>query len=141
MAAGWDGLAPRWFTRLHPVRRTPVNSILFVAALVMLFILMSMLGVREQEASQLLQVSSVAHYSIAYIGLFAIPVFGRLPGPGWLKPVAWAGLLASIVALFFAIYPIVEVESKAAFAGKIGLLVTLANLTGFAIYRLDKNVK
>lgn len=30
MVAGWDGLLPRWFTRLHPRSQTPVNSILFV---------------------------------------------------------------------------------------------------------------
>src|SRR5262249_46285712 len=29
MVAGWDGLLPEWFTRLHPRFRTPVNSILF----------------------------------------------------------------------------------------------------------------
>src|SRR5205085_9358297 len=43
MAAGWDNLAPRWFTRLDPRRGTPVNSILFVAALVMGLILLSLL--------------------------------------------------------------------------------------------------
>lgn len=31
--------------------------------------------------------------------------FGRLPLPGWLKPIASAGLVASSVSLFFAIYP------------------------------------
>src|SRR5262249_43524177 len=29
MVAGWDDLLPAWFSRLHPRRRTPVNSILF----------------------------------------------------------------------------------------------------------------
>ena len=51
MTAGWDNLVPRWFARLHPGRLTPVNSILFVAALVMLLIFFNMLGVREQEAN------------------------------------------------------------------------------------------
>jgi PAS domain S-box-containing protein len=50
-------MAPLWFTRLHPTSRTPVNSILSVAVLVMLLILLSMLGVHEQEASQLLGMS------------------------------------------------------------------------------------
>ncbi len=30
MCAGWDHLLPKWFTRLHPKYRTPVNSILFL---------------------------------------------------------------------------------------------------------------
>jgi amino acid transporter len=33
MTAGWDHLTPDWFTRLDARRGTPVNSILFVAAL------------------------------------------------------------------------------------------------------------
>src|SRR5215472_11541684 len=77
MTAGWDNLVPRWFARLHPRRRTPVNSILFVAALVMLLVFFSMLGVREHEASQLLAGSSIALYAIAYVALFALPLLGR----------------------------------------------------------------
>jgi hypothetical protein len=89
MTAGWDNLVPRWFTRLHPVHGTPVNSILFMAALVLGLILMSMLGVREQESSQLLAIGSSVHYAIVYIALFAIPLFGRTAAPPWLKPIAW----------------------------------------------------
>src|SRR5207342_2725751 len=32
MVAGWDGLLPPWFTRVHPRYKTPVNSIVFVGA-------------------------------------------------------------------------------------------------------------
>lgn len=138
MTAGWDNLVPAWFTRLHPVHRTPVNSILFVAALVMALILLSMLGVREQEANQLLAISAEAHYAIAYIALFAIPLFGRLETPTWLKPIAAIGLLSSMVALFFAVYPIVDVVSKAAYAAKIGAVVLVTNLIGVAAYRFTR---
>jgi amino acid transporter len=138
MTAGWDNLVPRWFTRLHPQRRTPVNSILFVAALVMLLIMLSMLGVREQEANQLLAASGTAQYAIAYVALFAIPLFGRLRTPAWLKLVAWMGLVSSVVALFIAVYPIVDVVSKGVFAAKIGTVVLGANLTGVLIYRLAR---
>ena len=138
MTAGWDNLVPGWFTRLHPVHRTPVNSILFVAVLVMALILLSMLGVREQEANQLLTMSAVVHYAIAYIALFAIPLFGRLEMAPWLKPIAAIGLLSSIVSLFFAVYPIVDVVSKAAYAAKIGAVVILTNLIGVATYRLAR---
>ena len=135
MTAGWDHLAPGWFTRLDPTHRTPVNSILFVSVLVMGLILLSMLGVREQEASQLLAASAVAHYAIAYVSLFAIPLAGRLRGPRWLKLVSAAGLVSSLVALMIAVYPVVDVVSKAEYAAKIGTMVILANLTGVAIYR------
>ena len=134
MAAGWDGVVPAWFTKLHPTRRTPVHSILFVAAVIMILIVLSMTGVREQEASQLLTISSVALYAIVYIALFAIPVFGRLNLPGWLKPIAWTGLAASAVSLFFAVYPIVDVTSKSSYVMKIASVVVISNLAGLAVY-------
>jgi amino acid transporter len=136
MTAGWDNLVPRWFTRLHPVHGTPVNSILFMAALVLGLILLSMLGVREQESSQLLAIGSSVHYAIVYIALFAIPLFGRIAAPPWLKPIAWAGLLSSTVSLFVAAYPIVDVVSKALYTAKIAIVLVLANFLGILVYRL-----
>jgi len=139
MTAGWDRLVPPWFARLHPRFRTPVNSILFVAVLVMLMILLSMLGVHEQEAGQTLQEASVAHYAIAYIGLFALPIFGRAALadllPRWVKLVAAAGLLSSLVSLFIAVYPIVAVVSREAYAAKICAVVAVSNVIGILIYR------
>src|SRR6185437_15929317 len=32
MVAGWDGLLPSWFMRMHPRHKTPTNSIIFVGA-------------------------------------------------------------------------------------------------------------
>jgi hypothetical protein len=77
----------------------------------------------------------VVHYAIAYLALFAIPIFGKLPMPGWIKPIAWAGFLASAVSLFFAVYPIVDVVSKAAYMGKILAVVAIANVAGIGVYR------
>jgi amino acid transporter len=138
MTAGWDNLAPRWFTRLHPVHRTPVNSILFVAVLVVGMITLSMLGVHEQEAAQVLAVSAGVHYALVYVALFAIPLLGRMQGPAWLRPIAWAGLAASAVSLFIAVYPVVDVVSRFAYAAKISAVVLLANATGVLIYRTNK---
>lgn len=143
MTAGWDNLVPQWFTRLHPRWRTPVNSIVFVAVLVMLFILLSMLGVQEQEASQMLGTASIVLYAITYVSLFALPVFGsrklRAALPTWLKAVSIAGLISSVVSLFIAVYPIVDVVSKAAYAAKICSVVVIANLTGVLIYRSGRS--
>jgi len=142
MTAGWDHLAPAWFARLHPRWRTPMNSILFVTAVVMAVILLSMLGVREQEASQLLLNASIVHYAIAYVALFALPVFGsrnlRSALPGWLKPVALAGMGASVVALLMAVYPVVDVVSRASYAAKISGVVVLTNIAGVVLYRAGK---
>ncbi|MGA2118742.1 MAG: APC family permease [Bryobacteraceae bacterium] len=139
MTAGWDRLVPAWFSRLDPRRGTPVRSILFTAALMMALILLSMLGVREQEASQLLTVASTAHYAIAYAALFAIPLLGaralvtRLPA--WLKFPAAAGLATSLVSLAITIRPIVDVVSRTAYAAKICTVVVIVNGLGVLIYR------
>ena len=139
MTAGWDNLVPRWFAHLHPRRKTPVNSILFVAALVMGLIFLSMLGVHEQEASQLLAAASIAHYAITYVALFALPLLGsralRSRLPFWVKLAALGGLISSVVALVIAVYPIVDVTSKGTYAAKICAVVLVSNLVGVMIYR------
>jgi amino acid transporter len=138
MTAGWDNLVPRWFARLHPRRKTPVNSILFVAAMVMVLILLSMMGVREQEASQLLAAASIALYAITYVVLFALPLLGsslRNALPAWVKVASLAGLISSIVSLFIGVYPIVDVTSRGEYAAKICAVVVVSNLAGVLIYR------
>ncbi len=83
-----------------------------------------MLGVREQEANQTLINASDVHYAIAYVALFALPLIGsrelRQRLPGWLKLAAIAGLSSSLIAGFIAVYPIVDVVSRRAYATKIG---------------------
>ena len=142
LTAGWDHLVPRWFTALHPRRRTPVNSILLVTAIVMLLILLSLLGVGAQESNQLLVAASTVHYAIAYIALFALPLFGaaafRAQLPGWLQVAAAGGLFSSLVALGISVYPIVDVVSRPVFAGKICAVVATSNMAGVLIYRLGK---
>jgi amino acid transporter len=139
MTAGWDNLVPHWFARLHPRRRTPVNSILFVTALVMALILLSMMGVREQEASQLLGAASIALYAITYVVLFALPLLGnralRSALPLWVKVTAVGGMVSSLISLVIAVYPIVDVTSRGAYAVKICLVVVVSNLAGVMIYR------
>lgn len=142
MTAGWDDLVPRWFSRLHPRRKTPVNSILFVAMLAMALIFLSMLGVHEQEASQLLAGASIALYAIAYVMLFALPLLGsrqlRSALPVWVKLAALCGLISSLVAFGVTVYPIVNVTSRFEYASKICFVVAASNLTGLAIYRAGR---
>jgi amino acid transporter len=139
MTAGWDNLLPQWFSRLDPRWRTPTNSILFVTGLVMVLIALSMMGVREQEANQLLVISSDVFYAITYIVLFALPVVGaralRLQLPWWLKFASAAGLLASLVSLFIGVYPIVDVVSRESYAAKICGVVVIGNMIGVIVYR------
>lgn len=140
MTAGWDHLVPEWLTRLHPRWRTPSNSILLVACLVIACLVLSTVGVREQETNQLLQGAAIIHYSIAYMALFALPLAGSrmLRGrlPGWLKLMGAAGFVSSLISLCIAAYPVVNVVSRGAFAAKIGGLVVLSNVVGVTIFVL-----
>ena len=75
LAAGWDHLLPRWFTVLHAKYRTPVNSILFMAGVALAASTAVLVGARNQEAFTLLQIWAWTFYGLAYLALFAIPLF------------------------------------------------------------------
>ncbi|HYV98200.1 MAG TPA: APC family permease [Gemmatimonadaceae bacterium] len=138
MVAGWDGLLPGWFTRLHPKYKTPVNSILFVGALTVAFTLAGQTGVGVQEAFQVLENAAGIFYAFAYIALFAIPLvaahkLSERP-PLWLKGASLAGLLISVMYSVLSIFPIIDVADWRVFAAKIVTVLVVANLIGVAIY-------
>ena len=93
----------------------------------------------EQEAMQLLQNASTAHYGITYVALFALPLFGamriRRSLPGWVRLASGAGFLSSLVAVLIAVYPIIDVSSRISYAGKIGGTVVISNIVALLIYR------
>jgi len=103
-------------------------------------IFLSMFGVREQEANQLLAGASNVHYGIAYFALFAIPLFGsaqlRKRLPPWLRVPALAGLVSSAIAVVIAVHPIVDVVSNLEYAGKIIGVVLVSNLLCILVYTL-----
>ncbi len=89
MVAGWDRLLPAWFSQLHSKYRTPVNSILLVGVVAFGIGLVSMIGVGQAEAFQLLWNAGGMFYALTYVVMFAVPIFG-LRGvtprpPLWLK--------------------------------------------------------
>jgi hypothetical protein len=55
--------------------------------------------------------------------------------PLWVKIAALAGLVSSLVSLAIAVYPIVDVTSRLAYAAKICAVVLVANGVGVLIYR------
>jgi amino acid transporter len=142
MVAGWDGVLPAWFTRLHPRYRTPANSILFVAIVTSAFALAAQAGVGLQEAFQLLDNAAGILYAFAYIALFAIPLFAakRLSErpPIWLRVASLVGLTVTLLYSVLSIFPIIDVASWRLFAAKILAVLLIANLAGFAIYVLGR---
>jgi amino acid transporter len=138
MVAGWDGLLPEWFTRFHARYRTPVNSVLFVGAATFALSIAGLIGVGKQEAFQLLWNASAVFYALTYLVMFAIPVVG-LRGAGvrpplWLKAAAVSGFLMTLLYVVLALVPIVQVESRLAFALKMASLIIVTNIIGAGIF-------
>jgi amino acid transporter len=142
MVAGWDRLLPAWFTRLHPRYKTPVNSIVFVGVVTLALGLLSLTGVKAQEAFQLLDNAGGVFYAATYLVLFAIPLIGMkafgVRAPWWLKIASVSGFLATVLYICYAPVPITPVDSYFWFAFKIIATVVVANVVGVAFYVLRK---
>jgi glutamate:GABA antiporter len=142
MVAGWDGVLPAWFTRLHPRHRTPANSILFVAIVTSALAAAAQAGVGLQEAFQLLDNAAGILYALAYVALFAIPLVGggRLSErpPVWLRAASLVGLTVTLLYSVLSIFPIIEVASWQVFTAKILTVLLAANLAGLVVYVLGR---
>ena len=137
MVAGWDRLLPSWFSKLHPTHKTPVNSIILVAASSFAIAALSLIGVGHAEAFQLLFNASGIFYALAYLVMFLIPLFG-LRGvtprpPLWLQLSAWSGLSMTLLYIVLSVFPIINVQSVSTFAFKITALIVMMNLVGVGI--------
>jgi len=137
MVAGWDRMLPAWFSRLHPTYRTPVNSIAVVAAFSFAMSVLSLVGVGQAEAFQLIFNAGGIFYALTYLVMFAIPLIG-LRGvtprpPWWIKGAAASGLLITVLYTVLSVFPIIQVASVAGFALKITLVIVLLNLVGLGI--------
>lgn len=138
MVAGWDHLLPSWFSKLHRRWKTPVNSILFVGAITLIFALASLIGVGPQEAFQVADNVAGVCYGLAYLVMFAIPLIGlkelRDGAPLWLRAAAIAGFVITLLYIVFSIFPIVEVVNTYWFAAKIIVVTLAANLIGAIVF-------
>jgi amino acid transporter len=137
MVAGWDRLLPAWFSRLHRAHRTPVNSILVVALFSFAMSVISLVGVGQAEAFQLMFNASGIFYGITYVVMFAVPLLG-LRGvtprpPWWVKAAAGSGLVITVLYVVLSLFPIIQVASVAGFALKISVVIVLLNLVGVGI--------
>jgi amino acid transporter len=136
MVAGWDGLLPVWFTRLHDRYTTPANSIVFVGVVTLAFAVAGQIGVGKQEAFQLLWNASGIFYALTYLVMFAIPIVGTpsLRPPMWVTLAAISGFVTTLGFVVLSILPIVQVESRLVFALKISAVVIVANAIGVGIF-------
>ena len=142
LVAGWDRLLPPWFTRLSPKYKTPANSIVFVAGIVLVLGLAGITGVGQQEAYQLFNNSSGIFYALTYLVMFAIPLVGlrnvEPRVPAWLRLAALSGFLMTLLYVVLSIFPIIPVGSRLSFTSKIVGMVVLANIAGCSIFLLQQ---
>ena len=145
MVAGWDRLLPRWFTRLHPKYKTPVNSVIFVGAMTLTASLAGMVGVGHQEAYQLLQSASVIFYAFSYLVMLLLPLAGLSRGfartPWWLKVAACSGFAMTLLNVVLSIFPIIHVESRLSFGLKISSVILAANAVGVFFFVMAERRK
>jgi amino acid transporter len=139
MVAGWDRLIPTWFSKLHPRFRTPVNSILFIGVFAIVFSAVSTINVGEQEAFQLLGNVAGILYGFSYLVLFAVPLVGLARtgqrAPMWIRIISAAGFATTALYVVLSVIPIVTVESRLAFAVKVGGTVLATVVIGIVMYR------
>jgi len=134
MVAGWDHLLPEWFTRLHPMRRTPVNSTLFVAGATLAFALAGLAGTGRQEAFQLLQDASQVFYGLTYLAMFAIPILGYTAASVSLRLAALSGFAITLLAVVLSVFPIIDVPNPLIFTLKVTGVGVACNLLGAFVY-------
>jgi amino acid transporter len=139
MVAGWDHLVPEWFSRLHPRYKTPTNSVLFLGAATLMVAVAALIGVGPDESYELLLTWSFTFYGIAYLALFAIPIFSPrsrgLRPRLWIRIAAASGLLVTLLFVALSIFPIIDVDSSWLYSLKIAGVVLGANLLGWMLYR------
>src|SRR5205807_4172038 len=98
----------------------------------------SQIGAGIQEAFQLVDNAANVFYGIVYLVLFAIPIVGasavRRNARPWLRLAAICGFGVSLLAIFFTVYPIIDVPSRLVFAAKIIAVTVIANAIGVAVF-------
>jgi amino acid transporter len=138
LVAGWDKLLPDWFGRLHPRRKTPTNSIVFVGAVAFAMAMLGVAGAGKQEAFQLLQNESGIFYALTYLVMFALPLVGKqrkiAKPPLWLSAAALSGFAMTAMYLVLSLIPIIDVPEPLLFTVKVGGFGLAWQLGAVALY-------
>ena len=138
MVAGWDNLLPKWFTRLHPKYKTPINPIFFIAGVTLAASVGVLIGVNEEEAFSLVQIWAFTLYGLAYLVMFAIPLAGNRKLPiqprTWLRVAAASGFIVTLLFVALSIFPVIDVPNPASYAWKTVAVVVGANILGGVFY-------
>jgi len=138
LVAGWDNLLPEWFGRLHPRRKTPTNSILFVGAVALTLAIVVVAGAGQQEAFQLLQNCAGIFYALVYLAMFTLPLVGRQRAiakpPLWLKAASVSGFVMTAMYLVLSLFPIIDVPHPLLFTAKVGGFILACQLMVLCLF-------
>jgi amino acid transporter len=137
MVAGWDGIVPAWFTKLHPVHKTPINSVFFAALATLAACVIALIGTNHEEAFSLVQIWGFTLYGLAYLAMFAIPLAsGKLAKrPSWgTKLAAFSGFVVTLLFVVLSIFPVIDVPDAASYAWKTIAVVVGINIVGVVLY-------
>jgi amino acid transporter len=145
MVAGWEGMLPQWFARLHPKYKTPVNSIFFIACVTLGAGMAALIGVNSEEAFSLLQIWAFTLYGLTYLVMFAIAVLGNRqrgiqPRP-WLRLAAGAGFAVTLTFVVLSIFPVIDVPNPASYAWKTVAVIVGVNILGGVFYAFRRRSK
>lgn len=144
MAAGWDHLIPAWFNELHPVYKTPVNSIFVTSGIIIAMLVLGSAGVRAAEAFGVFNDASNEFYALAYLAMFLIPVCGdrrlRSRLPLRVSIICGIGVLTILFILALNAYPFMSAVQPGQFAAKIIGTTLLVNAIGFIFYRSRRRI-
>ena len=92
----------------------------------------------EQEAFQLLQSAAVIFYALAYLVMFALPLFGRqkkvLKPALWLQAASVSGFVMTAMYLVLSLFPIIDVPRPFLFTAKVGGFVLGCQLIAAALF-------
>jgi amino acid transporter len=138
MAAGWDGLLPAWWSKLHPKFGTPTKAVAAVTAALLVMGAFSLFGAGNQEAVQVLAAVGFGSYCIMYLLLFGAVAFGFRstewrPGIA-VRLAAFLALLVSLLGFIFQLLPLGEVASPWLFALKVAVAICATNSLGAWLY-------
>lgn len=144
MVAGWDHLLPSWFSELHPKYKTPAAATLFAGAVAGVATILVNLGTGAQESFQVVTNAGGICYALAYLAMFAVPLFapGEKP-PLFVRAAALSGFLMTLLYTVLSAFPIIDVANPAVFFAKVAGTVVVVHVAGVAYYyrRIPRSVR
>lgn len=138
MVAGWDGLLPAWWSKLHPRYRTPSRAIGIVVLVMLVLSIFSLIGAGNEEALQVAIAASGGGLAVMYSVLFGTTLFGFRSrgislGAG-VRLTAVPALVVASVSFFLEAFPIGAVANVKIFGIKVVISIICANALGAYLY-------